>query len=360
MATVRRKGNRLQVQIRLTGYPPETRYFPLDAEPEARAWGIVREAEIRRGATAPKPVEAPRPVEVPIIVPPLSNYPMTLREALERYKREVTPTKKGAQQENSRIKLWLQHPLADMRLVDITAVHLTDWRRAEEAKPAPGGRVRSPSTVRAKINLISAVYRYARSEWAMPHLQNPVSAVIKPKQRRGRDVRLSPAQRETFWNATRSPRRANWVFYICKFASLTAMRQGEILSMTWGGWSGESVIHLEETKNGTSRDVPLSSEAVSLLLEWRELSRNPRRGPIFPVTASAVREAQKCVNKYIRKRDPSFPHVTFHDLRHIAATDLSKKLSNVLELSAVTGHKSIQVLKRYYNPDAADLARKLG
>ncbi|CAO3418918.1 hypothetical protein [Azospirillum doebereinerae] len=62
----------------------------------------------------------------------------------------------------------------------------------------------------------------------------------------------------------------------------------------------------------------------------------------------------------ITKYHPEFPHITFHDLRHVAATDISKKLSNILELSAVTGHKSIQVLKRYYNPDANELALKLG
>ena len=50
----------------------------------------------------------------------------------------------------------------------------------------------------------------------------------------------------------------------------------------------------------------------------------------------------------------------FHDTRHTAATRLSTKLANVLELSAVTGHRSLQSLKRYYNPKAAELAKKLG
>ena len=46
-------------------------------------------------------------------------------------------------------------------------------------------------------------------------------------------------------------------------------------------------------------------------------------------------------------------------MRHAAATSLSKKLSNVLELSAVTGHKSLAMLKIYYQPDPTDLADKL-
>jgi hypothetical protein len=44
---------------------------------------------------------------------------------------------------------------------------------------------------------------------------------------------------------------------------------------------------------------------------------------------------------------------------HEAATRLSKKLSNIVELSAVTGHKSLRHLKRYYNPTPLELAQKL-
>lgn len=35
-------------------------------------------------------------------------------------------------------------------------------------------------------------------------------------------------------------------------------------------------------------------------------------------------------------------------------------LVNVLELSAVTGHRSLKSLQRYYNPTPADIANKLG
>jgi integrase len=50
----------------------------------------------------------------------------------------------------------------------------------------------------------------------------------------------------------------------------------------------------------------------------------------------------------------------FHDLRHEATSRLAEKLPNVIELAAVTGHKDLRMLKRYYHPRAEDLARKLG
>jgi hypothetical protein len=39
---------------------------------------------------------------------------------------------------------------------------------------------------------------------------------------------------------------------------------------------------------------------------------------------------------------------------------MAEKLPNVIELAAVSGHKSLMALKQYYRPTAAELARKLG
>jgi integrase len=49
----------------------------------------------------------------------------------------------------------------------------------------------------------------------------------------------------------------------------------------------------------------------------------------------------------------------FHDLRHMAITRLAEKLPNLIELSAVSGHKSLAMLKRYYHPNPEQLAIKI-
>ncbi len=49
-----------------------------------------------------------------------------------------------------------------------------------------------------------------------------------------------------------------------------------------------------------------------------------------------------------------------HDLRHEAASRLAEGLPDPIELAAVTGHKDLRMLKRYYHPRAADLVKKLG
>ena len=49
-----------------------------------------------------------------------------------------------------------------------------------------------------------------------------------------------------------------------------------------------------------------------------------------------------------------------HDLRHEATTRLFELGLNIMEVSAITGHKDLKMLKRYTHLKAEDLALKLG
>lgn len=310
------------------------------------------------GRRSTVPPSAPRPVHVRTANSP--SHAMTFGQALERYKAEESPSKRGSEQEIFRIAAWSRHPLSEKLLSEIKRTDLVDWRRMEEARIGPRGTTISPSTIRNKIAIISALYEYARSEWGMIELVNPVRGMRLPKNRRGRDVRLTDQQVDRLLKEARREGRAPYLFSAASLATLTAMRQGELLAARWENWNGGRVLNIHMTKNGESRAIPLSKAAYVVLSDWWTKAGQPTTGPVFPgvVRSSIVRAWMNCV-RAVRKNDPSFPHVTFHDLRHVAATRLSKKLPNVLELSAVTGHKSLQVLKRYYNPDPEDLARKL-
>jgi integrase len=51
----------------------------------------------------------------------------------------------------------------------------------------------------------------------------------------------------------------------------------------------------------------------------------------------------------------------FHDLRHEAISRLAERGSlSMLELAAVSGHKTMQMLKRYTHLRAEDIAKKMG
>jgi len=127
-------------------------------------------------------------------------------------------------------------------------------------------------------------------------------------------------------------------------------------------------VTLLDTKNGEKRIVPLSMEAV------RILSGLPRRidgqvWGILPRTvaiafARAVSRARAAYEKEFEEKkekpDPAFlVNLHFHDLRHEATSRFFEKGFNPMEVSAITGHKTLQMLKRYTHLKAEDLAERL-
>ena len=51
--------------------------------------------------------------------------------------------------------------------------------------------------------------------------------------------------------------------------------------------------------------------------------------------------------------------LTFHDLRHEATSRFFEKGLNPMQVAAITGHKTLQMLKRYTHLKAEDLAELL-
>ena len=141
---------------------------------------------------------------------------------------------------------------------------------------------------------------------------------------------------------------------LVQLAIETAMRQGKLLALAWDNVDLKAqTARLEDTKNGESRTVPLSSHAVAVL---EALPRGSGMdGRVFPISAQAVKLAWKRACKRA-----GIEGLHFHDLRHEATSRLAEKLPNLIELAAVTGHKDLRMLKRYYHPRATDLAKKLG
>ena len=130
------------------------------------------------------------------------------------------------------------------------------------------------------------------------------------------------------------------------------MRRGEILGLKWEGLNlEEQTAFIPLTKNGQNRTVPLSLAAIEIL------NGLPRSldGRVFPVNATTLSAAIEKAR--IRANIENFH---FHDLRHMAITRLAEKLPNLIELSAVSGHKSLAMLKRYYHADPKLLAQKIG
>ena len=112
---------------------------------------------------------------------------------------------------------------------------------------------------------------------------------------------------------------------------------------------------LRETKNGTTRTVPLSSAAIAVLRQLA--SKRDGDGPVFELQVG--RAVTHAFAKATEKA--KIENLHFHDLRHEATSRLFERTDlRDIEIASITGHKTMEMLKRYAHLRASDLADRLG
>jgi integrase len=288
---------------------------------------------------------------------------MTLNDALDRYLKEVTPTKKPSTQVAEKRKAKpIKKLLGKYALAAITADRVARYRDERLATISRLGKPISRDTVRLELALLGHLFSTAIREWGMGLVINPVGNIKKPSAGQGRDRRLSLEEEDTLLNAAKAYSNP-MAYWIIKLAILTSMRKGEILSIRKRHVDlRRRIIHLPNTKNNQARDVPLTKEAAAVLKE-------ALANPIRPINTDLVffgdhpgdRDKPYIIDnawKTIRKKT-AISGLRFHDLRHEAVSRLVEAGLSDMEVSAISGHKTMQMLRRYTHLRAEDLVAKL-
>lgn len=274
-----------------------------------------------------------------------------LGEALETYRAKISILKKGREQEAYRIEQIARSPLGEMVVRQITSIDIASYRDDRLATLSRRTqKAISPATVRLELSLLSNFFDIARIEWGLCD-DNPVKNVRKPKIPPGRERRLTPREERQilrYCHAHPNPELGS----IVVLALETAMRQGEILHLQWENISLKAQIaHLPDTKNGTRRDVPLSIKARDHLIRLGVKSN----GPVFSYGSSGIKSTWRLMTLRLGIND-----LHFHDLRHEAVSRLFELGTlDMMEIAAISGHKSLSMLKRYTHLKAQRLVRKL-
>jgi integrase/predicted RNase H-like HicB family nuclease len=276
---------------------------------------------------------------------------MTLKDAFDTYKARVSILKKGYAQEKYRIDQISRSFLGTIIVRSITSVNIATYRDQRLLIENPKTkRMLSTSTVRLEMSLLSNFFDIARIEWGICD-GNPVSNVRKPKPPPGRDRRLTPREDRQILRYAYG--HANQSFYsIIVLALETAMRQGEILKLQWENVNLKTrIVHLPETKNGTKRDVPLSLKARDALIRIGPKSH----GPVFSYTSNGLKSTWRFMLTKLK-----IENLHFHDARHEAVSRLFELGTlDMMEVAAISGHKSLSMLKRYTHLKAQRLVKKL-
>lgn len=326
--------------VRMKGWPTTSKTFRLKRD--AVDWGRRTEDEMVRGTYISR----------------TGSEKMTAQDALQRYLVEVTPTKKPTTQRSENTTA--QHLINFLGKYSMAALSSELVASYRDHRIAAG---KSNNTVRIELALLSNLFTIAIQEWGLGLTHNPVANIRKPSPGRGRDRRLSDDEEARLLTAVNlhSNPMLGWVV---RLAIETGMRQSEILNLRLGDVDvGSRIVRLSDTKNNSPRTVPLTAAAAATfktaighplrpletnLIFFGEPGKDGKRRPYqFAKIWGEIKIAVKIDDLH------------FHDLRHEAVSRLVEGGLSDQEVASISGHKSMQMLRRYTHLRAEDLVTKL-
>lgn len=326
-----------QACVRRKGFPQQ--YQTFEKKADAEAWARDVENKMDRGIFQDR-TEAEQ---------------TTLGNLIDRFETEFAPHHYRARTDKK--EAWrfqlarLKDSLGDYSLAVLDQRLVARYRdlrlRGSATRQAVG-----ESTVRKELYMLSKVLDFAQTECGIVLPRgNPVDKIRKPSDGKARDRRLTSDE----WAKVKAQCLASRNIYLWPAVELaveTCARQGELLALTWRHVDlKRRLAHLPETKNGEARSVPLSPRALAVL----EALPRSISGEVIPVQRMTLYHVFAAALK--RAEVEGF---TFHDLRHEGLSRLAERGDfSVLEMAAVSGHKTLQMLKRYTHLQAEKLADKL-
>ena len=279
------------------------------------------------------------------------NY--LLSDALTRYKTEILPNMAATTIRSTKPKLdKIGKAFKNITLSRLTSDMLIEYVEKRKAQGLKG------ATIIKDLDWINATYNAAIHVWDIP-CNNPVpSARTKCRMTRklkvdaGRERR--PTQEEI--SALINYEQYQPINLICEFAMHTAMRRVEISSICRQHINYENrTLLIPVTKNGTPRRIPLTTRAAEIL---KVMTKDSTRidGKIFGISPDAI-----TYRFGIMRKDLKITDLKFHDLRHEGVSRFFEMGKfDTMEVAEISGHKTLNMLKRYTHLDAAELAKKLG
>jgi len=324
VATYRKRNGKWQAIVRHKGIGTRARSF--HTKQAAIKWAVGEERKLTEGVMGIlKPSDA------------------TLGQLLQRYVAEVLPAKRGAATEGQRLQRLIRDPVSSLRVSQLTSQAIAAFR---DRRLLDGRR-----TCHYDLILIRHCLKIAMNEWGLMLSSNPVDRVKMPPSSPARNRRLEDGEFDRLEEAAKLTKNPH-IWPVIVFAIETGMRRGEILGLRWEHVDlDRRIAFLPLTKNGGSREVPLSTKAIKVLVAQRQ--RNDTLSP-FPVTPNGFRSAWDRL-----KSRAGLSDLRFHDLRHEAISRFFELGLNIPEVAVISGHKDPRMLFRYTHLRAVDLVNRL-
>lgn len=360
-----KRGKGWQVRIQRKGWRVDETFPFVEGNEASR-----RDAFNRASARANQALQAITAGRSPHVV---ENREGTLRQAVQRYLDDEVPLHKGKAKEESRIGQLMAPKgglagsamLLDQRLENLHRQDFKDWRDS----PAMQKRGYAPASINQFLSIFSRALAHEAKQPGRAWLAN--NNMLQDLNLPVNDARERIASKvevdSVLAAAGSAPTRLG-----LRMLLETPARRGEIAALQWDDVSIDGPGHpsalFRNTKNGTSRAIPLPPGVVALLKAIPAAERygfvlkspkDTREKPVG-IRPDAITRAWIRGRDRVMESNPQIADLRVHDFRHTATTALAKVVHDPLKLSKFTGHRDMRMLARYYNPTTDDLAEAAG
>ena len=337
MASIQKRNSSFRVRITRQG--KSTLCATFYSRLEAVQWAKQTEAQLRLGLYEES------------VTPIMTNHEVLFEEAANHYMKTHTIHKKIIRCETSRlqilIKRWGNLPVSKIDKSSVITL------RDDLLKMG-----RSGETINHYFNTISKLFQMLNGEWEL-RIPNPINGIKRMPSSKGRRKRVNlELESRLLYGCDKLS--LPLLRSIIQFALQTGMRRGELMGLTWTDVDlSNRKAYLHQTKNGEPRQVPLTRQAMAVL---ESLPKDYER--VFPMGMSGLRYQFERLKRHLKQdwngcgANP-FNDLRFHDFRHEALSRLSDAGLNVIELSHISGHKTLAMLKRYTHPSHEAIFSKL-
>jgi integrase len=292
-----------------------------------------------------------------ISTPVEKHSDVTFKTMTDRYPKEKElGGKKSLKNDREAIARCLEFFGAETPLAEITGPWIAEYRLKRQLMLTTNTKRRvAPRTVNVDLQILRGILGMAASEDFKYLEKAPTIRRLKEPQGRLRYLDLTRVEEpdgRVRWVSAEATRllaaceegahststcRSPYLYDIVVVALHTGMRKGEILGLEWPRVDfSRAVIQLEETKNGTRREIPMDQSVFDVLRHVRRRQGGNPVGNVFPGTSARTAFLSAC-------ECAGVTNFHFHDLRHTCASWLVMRGRPLREVQELLGHKSIRM-----------------
>lgn len=323
--------------IRVKGHPPISATF--DRKSDANRWIQETEPKIRQGRYFEER-EAQK---------------HTLNELIDRYIEIELPKRNKNDHKKYKMQLeWWKKQIGSYLLSKITPALLSECKQKlcteESPKPKNGRKTRSEATANRYMACLSIVLSIGSREWGWLN-ENPMLKVRKFTETAKQDRFLMPEEIKALMKACKTFEIKGEAYYDETFlfvliALSSGARYSEIHELRWQNVDLKNKqFYFLNTKNGENRGVPITDAVYKELKAFQKV-RNIKSDYLF-----TTKDGRKLIDMRVRfykvLETAKIENCRFHDLRHTVASHIAMNGGSLLDIAQVTGHKTMQMVKRY-------------